>query len=44
VVPDFPSSLYNTTESVKGELVRRIDVIKQEALERLEKIKKQPNL
>jgi len=40
VVPDFPASLYDTTESVKGELVRSIDVIKQEALEKLEKIKK----
>lgn len=40
VVPDFPSSLYNTAVSVKGELVRRIDTIKQNALEELERIKK----
>ncbi len=36
VVPDFPLSLYNTAVSVKGELVRRIDVIKNDVLERLE--------
>jgi len=39
VVPDFPASLYNTAVSVQGELVRRIDVIKQDAQQRLERLK-----
>lgn len=38
VVPDFPIALYNSAVSVKGELVRRIDVIKNDALEHLESI------
>jgi nucleotide-binding universal stress UspA family protein len=37
VVPDFPVSLYNTAVSVKGELIRRIDVIKKDAMERLKR-------
>jgi nucleotide-binding universal stress UspA family protein len=39
VVPDFPASLYNTAVSVKGDLVRRIDVIKQDAGQRLDRLK-----
>lgn len=44
VVPEFPISLYNTTVSVKGEFVRRIDMIKQDALERLEAIKEKKGI
>jgi nucleotide-binding universal stress UspA family protein len=39
VVPDFPISLYNSTVTVKGELMRRIDLIKKDAMERLERLK-----
>jgi nucleotide-binding universal stress UspA family protein len=35
VVPEFPVSLYNSVISVQGELVRRIDVIKNDARDRL---------
>jgi nucleotide-binding universal stress UspA family protein len=35
VVPEFPVSLYNSVISVQGELVRRIDVIKNDAKDRL---------
>ncbi len=38
VVPDFPISLYNSAVSIKGELVRRIDVIKKDALKHLESV------
>ena len=39
VVPEYPVSLYNSVISVKGELVRRIDVIKNDAMDHLERIK-----
>jgi nucleotide-binding universal stress UspA family protein len=35
VVPEYPVSLYNSVISVKGELIRRIDVIKNDAMDRL---------
>jgi len=35
VVPEYPVSLYNSIISVKGELIRRIDVIKNDAMDRL---------
>lgn len=35
VVPDFSPVLYNTTTVVEGELLRRVDLIKQEARQRL---------
>lgn len=35
VVPDFSPVLYNTTTVVEGELLRRVDLIKQEAQQRL---------
>lgn len=44
VVPEFPISLYNTTVSVKGEFVRRIDMIKQDAMDRLESIKEKKGI
>lgn len=40
VVPDFSPALYNTATAIKGELVRRVDVIKNDALERLEGLSK----
>lgn len=39
VVPDFPITLYNSTVTVKGELMRRIDLIKKDAVERLERLR-----
>jgi nucleotide-binding universal stress UspA family protein len=39
VVPEYPISLYNSAVSVQGELIRRIDVIKNDARDRLERIK-----
>ena len=38
VVPDFSPALYNTAMSVKGELIRRVDEIKQEAENELNEI------
>ncbi len=38
VAPDFSPALYNTAMSVKGELVRRVDEIKQEAEKELNEI------
>lgn len=40
VVPDFSPALYNTATAIKGELVRRVDVIKNDAAEHLESISK----
>lgn len=40
VVPDFSPALYNTATAIKGELVRRVDVIKNDAAERLDSIGK----
>lgn len=40
VVPDFSPALYNTAQVIKGELVRRVGVLKKEAEERLHNIKK----
>ena len=40
VVPDFSPALYNTATAIKGELVRRVDVIKNDAMERLDSISK----
>ncbi len=39
VIPDFSPALYNTSVAIKGELVRRIDTIKQEVKERLDNLK-----
>ena len=39
VVPEYPVSLYNSVISVKGELIRRIDVIKNDAMDRLLRLK-----
>ncbi len=39
VVPEYPVSLYNSVISVKGELIRRIDVIKNDAMDRLMRLK-----
>jgi len=38
VVPDFSPVLYNTATVVKGELIRRVDLIKQEAKQRLQEL------
>jgi nucleotide-binding universal stress UspA family protein len=40
VVPDFSPALYNTATAIKGELVRRVDIIKQDAQERLNELQK----
>jgi nucleotide-binding universal stress UspA family protein len=40
VVPDFSPALYNTATAIKGELVRRVDVIKKDAEEHLSSISK----
>lgn len=40
VVPDFSPALYNTATAIKGELVRRVDVIKNDAAEHLNSISK----
>lgn len=44
VVPDFSQALYNTAMSVKGDLVRRVDEIKQTAEQEFEKIREKKNL
>jgi nucleotide-binding universal stress UspA family protein len=44
VVPDFSPALYNTAMSVKGELIRRVDEIKQEAEDKLNEIQEKNNL
>lgn len=40
VVPDFSPALYDTAAVIKGELVKRVNAIKNEAKQRLETIKK----
>jgi nucleotide-binding universal stress UspA family protein len=40
VVPDFSPALLDTAAVIKGELVKRVEFIKTESAERLEKIKK----
>lgn len=40
VVPDFSPALYNTATAIEGELVRRVDVIKNDAAEHLDSISK----
>lgn len=39
VVPEGPIALYNSVVSVQGELVRRIDLLKEDATARLDQIK-----
>ncbi len=39
VIPDFPPNLYNTSAVIKGELVRRLEAVKKEAREKLERIR-----
>ncbi|NOR14183.1 MAG: hypothetical protein GQ544_00610, partial [Candidatus Aminicenantes bacterium] len=39
VVPEGPIALYNSVISVQGELVRRIDLLKKDATERLDQIR-----
>ncbi|MFB0566352.1 MAG: universal stress protein [Candidatus Aminicenantaceae bacterium] len=39
VVPDFSPALYNTSYVIRGELTKRVDLLKKEAEKRLEKIK-----
>ena len=44
VVPDFSPALLDTAAVVKGELVKRVEFIKNESAERLEKIKKSKDI
>ncbi|MBN1272004.1 MAG: universal stress protein [Candidatus Aminicenantes bacterium] len=44
VVPDFSPAMYDTAAVIRGELVRRINALKNEAGKRLENIKKTRNL
>lgn len=44
VVPDFSPALLDTAAVVKGELVKRVEFIKDESAERLEKIKKSKDI
>jgi len=40
VVPDFSPALYNTSFAIRGELAKRVNLLKKEAKKKLENIKK----